>query len=173
MAGLQASFRIFCKSNPRPAELVAQLNVALKENLPQSKFVTLFLGRLDTATGVIEYANAGHTPPLWIRGDGVVELEETDLVLGVVTRADYFNRTLTLDPGDALVLFTDGVTEAENLDGDDLGSQRLVQRLSKLHGATAKEITSVIESEVLAHIGDATVADDVTLVVVGRDSATG
>ena len=77
---------------------------------------------------------------------------------------------MTLDPGDALVLFTDGVTEAENLDGDDLGSQKLVQRLVKLHGTTANEITSVIESEVLAHIGDATVADDVTLVVVGRDA---
>ena len=170
MAGLQASFRIFCKSNPRPAELVAQLNVALKENLPQSKFVTLFLGRLDTATGLIEYANAGHTPPLWIRRDRVVELEETDLVLGVVTQAGYHNRTLQLDAGDALVLFTDGVTEAENLDGDDLGSQRLVQRLATLHGASANEITTVIEGEVLAHMGDATVADDVTLVAVGRNA---
>src|SRR6202011_5980491 len=64
MAGLQASFRIFCKNDPPPAELLEQLNAALKENLPQSKFVTLFLGRLDTATGTIEYANAGHTPPL-------------------------------------------------------------------------------------------------------------
>jgi len=169
MAGLQASFRIFCKSNPRPAELVSQLNIALKENLPQSKFVTLFLGRLDTSTGLIEYANAGHTPPLWIRGDSVQELEETDLVLGVVTRADYLNRTLQLEPGDALVLFTDGVTEAENLDGDDLGSQRLVGRLGKLHGTSASAIATVIEGEVLAHIGDATVADDVTLVVVSRN----
>ena len=172
MAGLQASFRIFCKSNPRPAELVSQLNIALKENLPQSKFVTLFLGRLDTSTGLIEYANAGHTPPLWIRGDSVQELEETDLVLGVVTRADYRNRTLQLEPGDALVLFTDGVTEAENLDGDDLGSQRLVGRLGKLHGTSATAITTVIEGEVLAHIGDATVADDVTLVVVSRNATS-
>ena len=170
MAGLQASFRIFCKTNPTPAELVSQLNVALKETLPQSKFVTLFLGRLDTSTGVIEYANAGHTPPLWIRSRDVVELEETDLVLGVVTQAGYLNRTLQLAPGDALVLFTDGVTEAENADGDDLGSQRLVPRLTKLHGSTATEITSVIESEVIAHIGDATVTDDVTLVVVGRNA---
>src|SRR5213075_1126549 len=80
MAGLQASFRIFCKSNPTPAELVSQLNVALKENLPQSKFVTLFLGRLDTNTGLIEYANAGHTPPLLVARDSVTELGETDLL---------------------------------------------------------------------------------------------
>ena len=169
MAGLQASFRIFCKSNPTPAELVSQLNSALKENLPQSKFVTLFLGRLDTNTGLIEYANAGHTPPLWIRRNGVDELQETDLVLGVVTRADYLNRTLKLEPGDALVLFTDGVTEAENLDGDDLGSHRLINRLATLHGAPATAIITVIEGEVLAHMGDATVADDLTLVVVSRN----
>ena len=71
MAGLQAAFRIYSKSDPDPATLVTQLNVALKENLPQSKFVTLFLGRLDTNTGVIEYANAGHTPPLCCASDGV------------------------------------------------------------------------------------------------------
>ena len=67
MAGLQVAFRIFSKSDPDPATLVTQLNVALKENLPQSKFVTLFLGRLDTNTGMIEYVNAGHTPPLWLQ----------------------------------------------------------------------------------------------------------
>ncbi|HEX7808209.1 MAG TPA: SpoIIE family protein phosphatase, partial [Thermoanaerobaculia bacterium] len=61
MAGLQVAFRIFSKTDPDPATLVTQLNLALKENLPQSKFVTLFLGRLDTKTGHIEYVNAGHT----------------------------------------------------------------------------------------------------------------
>src|SRR5437764_15327075 len=110
MAGLQASFRIFCKGDPSPAALVAQLNDALKDTLPQSKFVTLFLGRLDLPTGVIEYANAGHTPPLWVRKDGIEELGDTDLVLGVVTRAEFHEQKLQLAPGDALVLFTDGVT---------------------------------------------------------------
>src|SRR5207302_854566 len=96
MAGLQASFRIFCKGDPRPADLVMQLNDAMKETLPQSKFVTLFVGRLDTATGTIEYANAGHNPPLWVRSTGVEELADTDLLLGVVTRAEYRHRTLQL-----------------------------------------------------------------------------
>src|SRR5205085_2803741 len=114
MAGLQAAFRIYTKNDPDPAELVSQLNIALKENLPQSKFVTLFLGRLDTGTGMIEYANAGHTPPLIVRRDGVDELSETDILLGVVTHADFINRKIQLDHGDALILFTDGVTEAED-----------------------------------------------------------
>jgi sigma-B regulation protein RsbU (phosphoserine phosphatase) len=172
MAGLQASFRIFCKNDPTPAELLSQLNVALKDNLPQSKFVTLFLGRLDLSSGVIEYANAGHTPPLWICRDGVEELGETDLILGVVTRAEFRAHSLQLAPGDALVLYTDGVSEAENSEGEDLGgSQHLAQRLASMHGADADVLTSAIEAEVLAHIQDAPLADDVTLVVVSRNAA--
>ncbi|MEA2164082.1 MAG: phosphoserine phosphatase RsbU/P [Thermoanaerobaculia bacterium] len=170
MAGLQASFRIFCKNDPTPAELVSQLNDALKDTLPQSKFVTLFLGRLDLATGVIEYANAGHTPPLWLRKDAVEELGDTDLVLGIVTRAEFRAHKLQLAPGDALVLFTDGVTEAEDEDGSDLGSlDHVTTRLAPMHGEDAEALTAAIESVVLDHMGDAPLADDVTLVVVSRN----
>lgn len=169
MAGLQASFRIFTKNDPKPADLMAQLNVALKENLPQSKFVTLFLGRLDTKTGGIEYANAGHTPPLWVRRDGVEEMGETDLVLGVITRAGYQNRTLQLAPGDSLVLFTDGLSEAENRDGEDLASTAFAQKLATVHGLPADEVTKNIEEAVLSHVEETPLADDVTLVVVSRN----
>ena len=169
MAGLQAAFRIFSKNDPPPAELVSQLNEALKDNLPQSKFVTLFLGRLDTATGLIEYANAGHTPPLHVRRDQVDELIETDLLLGVVTRAEYVNRTLQLEPGDSLVLFTDGVTDAEGGTGPELGTVELMKALGGLHGAGATDVGNAIEESVLQHVGDAPLADDVTLIVVARN----
>ncbi len=170
MAGLQASFRIFCKNDPSPAVLVAELNTALKENLPQSKFVTLFLGRLDTKTGAIEYANAGHAPPLRIHAGGVEELADTDLVLGVITRADFLNRRLCLAPGDSLVMFTDGVSEAENGEGQELSPMQFADRLSKLHGARAEQVTQALEEAVLQHVGDAPLADDVTLVVVSRNA---
>ncbi len=170
MAGLQASFRIFSRNDPSPAVLISQLNDALKDTLPQSKFVTLFLGRLDLATGMIEYANAGHTPPLWVRKDGVEELGETDLVLGIVTHADFREHKLQLAPGDALVLFTDGVTEAENDGGEDLGGlEHVARRLATMHGADADDLTSAIESAVFAHVGDVPLADDVTLLVVSRN----
>ncbi len=168
MAGLQASFRIFCKSDLPPAQLLELLNEALKETLPQSKFVTLFLGRLDTKTGVVEYANAGHTPPLWVRNTTVDELAETDLLLGVVHRAEYTNRTLTLEPGDSLVLFTDGLSEAENMYGEELVGARFAQRLSQLHGASADDLTKTIDDVVQEHVGDTPLSDDVTLVVVSR-----
>jgi len=168
MAGLQASFRIFTKSDPTPAELMMQLNVALKENLPQSKFVTLFLGRLDTRSGVVEYANAGHTPPLWVQRDSVQELGDTDLVLGVVSLAEYTNRVMKLAPGDSLVIFTDGLSEAESLEREDIASARLQEKLKTLHGGSADELTKAIEELVLSHV-DAPLTDDVTLVVVSRN----
>lgn len=169
MAGLQVAFRIFSKSDPDPATLVSQLNVSLQENLPQSKFVTLFLGRLDTTSGTVEYVNAGHTPPLWLKKDGIVELSESDLLLGVIARAPYANRSLILAPGDSLVLFTDGVSEARADDGHDLGSGKLIAALSPHHGADAEAIAELVNQTVLDHVGDEeTLDDDVTLVVVSR-----
>lgn len=171
MAGLQVAFRIFSKTDPDPATLVTQLNVTLKENLPQSKFVTLFLGCLDTKSGKVEYVNAGHTPPLWLRRSGAIELTESDLLLGVVSRAEFVNRQLQLDPGDSLVLFTDGVTEARNAEGFDLGSMLIGTALAKLHGADADAIASSVNDTVLTHVGDAeNLDDDVTLLVVSRAS---
>jgi serine phosphatase RsbU (regulator of sigma subunit) len=171
MAGLQVAFRIFSKSDPDPSVLVTQLNVALKENLPQSKFVTLFLGRLDTHTGMIEYVNAGHTPPLWLSRNGVVELGESDLLLGVVSRAEFTTRRLQLDPGDSLILFTDGVTEARDRAGIDLGSMIIADALKPLHGADANTISTSVNESVLQHVGDAeNLDDDVTLLIVSRAS---
>ena len=168
MAGLQASFRIFTRNDPRPADLMMQLNVALKDNLPQSKFVTLVLGRLDTKTGVVEYANAGHTPPLWIQSDGVEELAETDLVLGVISRAQYNNRTMRLAPGDSLVIFTDGLSEAEGIEQEEVASATLQKKLATLHGASAEGVVRAVEDLVLSDV-DTPVTDDVTLVVVSRN----
>ena len=168
MAGLQASFRIFTRNDPKPAELMMQLNVALKDNLPQSKFVTLFLGRLDTQSGVVEYANAGHTPPLWVKNDSVDELAETDLVLGVISRAQYNNRTLQLSPGDALVIFTDGLSEAEGIEQQEKSLVALKEKVATLHGVPAEEVVQTIEDLVLTDV-DTPVTDDVTLVVVSRN----
>jgi sigma-B regulation protein RsbU (phosphoserine phosphatase) len=168
MAGLQASFRIFTRNDPKPAELMMQLNVALKDNLPQSKFVTLFLGRLDTSSGVVEYANAGHTPPLWIKRDSVEELAETDLVLGVISRAQYNNRTLQLTQGDSLVIFTDGLSEAEGIEQQEKALVALKEKVATLHGVAAEEVVQAIEDLVLTDV-DTPVTDDVTLVVVSRN----
>ena len=170
MAGLQVAFRIFSKSDPDPATFVTQLNGALREILPRSKFVTLFLGRLDTTTGSIEYVNAGHTPPLWIRRDGVEEVVAGDLLLGVVSSAEYVNRKMTLEPGDSLILFTDGVSEAQSASGDELGATGLARKFREFHGAGAGRIAERLVDVVLSHAGEAdALDDDVTIVVVSRE----
>jgi sigma-B regulation protein RsbU (phosphoserine phosphatase) len=170
MAGLQVAFRIFSKTDPDPATLVKQLNLTLKENLPQSKFVTLFLGRLDTTTGIVDYVNAGHTPPLWLRKGEAVELHESDLLLGVVSRAEFINRTLQLAPGDSLILYTDGVTEARNADDVELDAKLLGDSLKALHGSNASKISEALHDTVLNHVGGDPEAldDDVTVLVVSR-----
>ncbi|MGZ5492983.1 MAG: GAF domain-containing SpoIIE family protein phosphatase, partial [Thermoanaerobaculia bacterium] len=170
MAGLQVAFRIFAKSNPDPATFATQLNSALVETLPRSKFVTLFLGRLDTASGTVEFVNAGHTPPLWVKRDGVEEVTANDILLGIVATATYTNRTLQLKPGDCLVLFTDGVTEARNSGGTELGAHTLADAILATHGTNAETVANVISETVLKHAGDAeALDDDVTVVVVSRD----
>ena len=172
MAGLQVAFRIFSKNDPDPATFVTQLNGALREILPRSKFVTLFLGRLDTTTGSIEYVNAGHTPPLWIRRAGVEEVVASDLLLGVVSAAEYVNRKLTLEPGDSLILFTDGVSEAQSASGAELAAVGFAERFRELHGAMAGKIAERLADAVLAHVGEPdALEDDLTIVVVSREGA--
>jgi phosphoserine phosphatase RsbU/P len=168
MAGLQSAFRIFCKSDPTPGELVSQLNLVLKENLPRSKFVTLFAGRVDSRTGIVEYANAGHIPPLRIAADGVIELADTDLLLGMFPNAVYRTQTVELRVADALVLFTDGVTDAENAEGAELGSAKLAETLAPLHGKEAGAMIEGIVQSVNAHTSEQSLEDDLTLVVVCR-----
>lgn len=169
MAGLQVAFRIFSKNDPDPAAFVTQLNGALREILPRSRFVTLFLGRLDTSTGAIEYVNAGHTPPLWIRRGGVEEVVAGDLLLGVVSSAEYVNRRIVLEPGDSLVLFTDGVSEAQDAAGAELGSDGVASQFHELHGARAGIVAARVADTVLSHAGEPdALDDDVTIVVVSR-----
>ncbi len=169
-AGLQIAFRIFAKDNPDPATLASQLNTALHETLPRSKFVTLFLGRLDTKSGEVEYVNAGHVPPLWLRRDGAEEVLAGDVLLGVMLGATYTNHRLHLEPGDALVLFTDGVTDAENSKGIELGPAVLAAALRDTHGRPADDVAYAVNEAVLMHTGDAdALDDDLTLVVIARD----
>ena len=169
MAGLQAAFRIFAKADPKPNDLIAQLNPVLKENLPQSKFVTLFAGRVDTTTGLVEYCNAGHTPPLWVRQGSAVELTETDLLLGMFTKAEYRTQKMTLDRGDALVLFTDGLTEAEDSEGQEFGGSRITETVANFYGDDANTIAESVQKAVLEHTNESSLGDDLTLVVVSRD----
>jgi len=101
----------------------------------------------------------------------VTELGETDLLLGIVTQADYTQRTLQLDPGDSLILFTDGVTEAEDSDGNEFGSAIVMEKLKTYHGSPAAVIANLVDEAVISHVGEVeALGDDVTIVVVSREA---
>jgi len=121
MSGLATAFNIFTRSDPAPADLVRELNVTLAPKTAPTKFATLVAGVLNPEDGVIDFTNAGHVPPLVISSSGISRLGVTDLVVGLFPQAQYRNQSIRLESGDSLVLFTDGVTEAENVKEEQLG----------------------------------------------------
>jgi phosphoserine phosphatase RsbU/P len=170
MAGLQSAFRIFSGTDPKPAELISQLNVAMKASLPPTRFITIFVGRLHPDSGRVEYANAGHTPPLVFTASGVKYVDQTDLLLAMFSKADYRNHEIELAPGDSLVLFTDGITEAENAAGEELGTHRFHELAPAVHGRSADEVAEALERVTLDFAEGRPLQDDLTMVVVTREA---
>jgi phosphoserine phosphatase RsbU/P len=167
MASIATAFGIFARSSTSPAELVTSLNKTLSPKTAPSKFVTLVAGLLDPATGLIRFTNAGHTHPLVLRSHGVEQIMPTNMVVGLFAGAVYHEQQLTLEPGDSLALFTDGVTEAEDADGNELG-EHFNDLVAPLRGLPATEITSIIERHTLEHSGEIGLTDDLTLLAITR-----
>ena len=170
MSSLATAFNIFTRSDPAPADLVRELNLTLAPKTAPSKFATLVAGVLDPATGVIDYANAGHVPPLVVTSSGVQTLKTTDVVVGLFPTAQYRNQMIRLEAGDSLVLFTDGVTEAENEREDQLGLPAVADLLKTLHGERAEAMLSAIDGCVQKFVGPVAMGDDVTLLAITRTS---
>lgn len=148
----------------QPAALAEAVNRELCQNNDERMFVTLFLGLFDTRTGILSFINAGHPPPHILRtGGAAVQIEsKPGLPLGVRPNAKYPGRTLTMQPGDAMFLCSDGVFEALNEKGDLFSIDRLSQELSANHNADPVEIVRVIKNAVDKFAGSAPKADDVT-----------
>ncbi|HEX6176924.1 MAG TPA: SpoIIE family protein phosphatase [Thermoanaerobaculia bacterium] len=168
MSSLATAFDIFSRTDPTPADLVRDLNRTMAPKTSPTKFATLVAGVLHPATGEIEYTNAGHVPPLVVGAGGVDELKTTDLVVGLFETAQYRTQRVSLNGGDSLVLFTDGVTEAENEKEDQLGLEAIAEMLRTFHRKSATAIVESIEGRVQQFIGDATPGDDVTLLTISR-----
>ena len=168
MSSVATAFQIFTRSDPSPADLLREINATLAPKTSPSKFVTLFAGVLDPARGVVDFANGGHVPPLVVGRDGVRTLKTTDLVVGLFATAQYRNQSVQLEPGDSLVMFTDGVTEAENAAEEQLGVEPVVELLQTMHGTEAGRILQTIDERVRLHIGDVPAGDDVTMLAVTR-----
>ncbi len=171
MSNVQASVRALAGNGFSPAELAASLNRSVKQNTTAGKFVTLFYAELDTRTRTLAYTNAGHCPPVLIRADGRAErLEIGGAVLGVIKDWPYQQGSLALTPGDRLLFFTDGITEAANGREDQFGPQqfgedRLIELARALRQRSAPEIKDRILDAVSKYCGGRA-EDDITLLVM-------
>jgi serine phosphatase RsbU (regulator of sigma subunit)/signal transduction protein with GAF and PtsI domain len=153
-----------------PSAAVAQTNNLILADTRSELFVTLFYAILDPNTGAIVYVNAGHMPPLLVRAaDGSMEeLRTGDMAIGVLPDEEYQERTAVLEAGDTLILYTDGLVDAMDGEGQMFGRQRLKQVVAAHRSAAAQELAGHITDAVDAHVGDSAQFDDLTLVVARR-----
>jgi len=160
--------RAHIHENASPARVLARVNDALCFYVPESMFITLFYAVLDTSQGLMYYANAGHEPPVvWSsRAGRFRSLACTGMALGFVQGAEFVEESLTLEPEDVLVMYTDGVTEARNAGGFlDISGLRDAAR--GVVGESAARVAEAIETRAREHAGGR-LTDDIALLVVKR-----
>lgn len=169
MALLLAILRTLLDEGLDPATLMHRLNQQIWRHAPRSRFITLFLAIYDPGTGHLTWVNAGHLPPMLRRRDGETErLATGDVALGLASRGGFQAVTTELVPGDVLVLYSDGITEAEGPDGTPFDEEGLARVVTAMADATAPDLGSGILREVAAHAQDTRFADDLTVVVLRR-----
>lgn len=170
MAVSHTLLRFAGKNAIEPTTVIADSNTILATESFDSMFVTLFYGVYNTTTGEIRYVNAGHNAPYIVRRNG--EVEELsgcgNICLGVMPDVPFNASSVTLNPGDAIVTFTDGVTEAFSANGELFGEKRLEALLATLADKTAEETTAAVNTAVQKHAEGAEQSDDITTLVLKR-----
>jgi sigma-B regulation protein RsbU (phosphoserine phosphatase) len=169
MALIQGSLHTLTAAGMRGSELMAKLNRYLCANIPNNRLVTLFYCEIDTASGEFCYINAGHNAPFLLRRDQQVErLSSTSIVLGVTPEVVYEPVASRLCPGDLLLLFTDGVTEAFNPGEEEYGEERLESFLRKNSTTPSPDLIRGIVGDVLAFCNSTWPRDDITITLIRR-----
>ena len=177
MTLLRGMLRAEVLSGHEPGRILHDLNAMAQEDLAHShRFVTLFYSDYDPRTRQLRYANAAHNPPLiWRRQGGQVErLDAAGLLIGLQADAEFSSQQLVLEPGDVLLYYTDGVTEATGFSGERFEEKRLLDALqhSCRSGATAQQILEQLFARLDRFVGaDRTLEDDASLVVLKVDEA--
>ena len=169
MAILLAMLRTLVDEGLESARLLERLNVQVARHSPASRFITFSYGIYDPRTGRYEYVNAGHLPPLVRRRDGRFEqLEGNGLALGMFEQASYESRAVTIEPGDLLVLYSDGITEAENPSGRAFEESGLEQVIARAADSDTEAIGRAVLTAVDAHADGMKLYDDLTVLVLAR-----
>ena len=167
MPCIEVALRMDAPRFPRTNDLLENFNDVVHQITGGDRFISLFYGKLSTRTRSVEYTNAGHNPPLVIRGGcDPIPLDKGGPVLGVLSGSAYESARIHLETGDVLLLFTDGVVEAQNPAGEEYSVQRLARIVSSHLQQTPSELIDTIHASVIEFQGTSVLADDLTLVVL-------
>jgi sigma-B regulation protein RsbU (phosphoserine phosphatase) len=169
MSNLQAAVRGQSLVNATAAECVDCCNTMLFHNTPPEKFSTFFFGILDTKTHQMTYTNAGHNFPFLFSAGQERQLEESDIVLGIMETFPFKEQRIAFEPGDIFVLYSDGITEAICKDGTEFGEPRLASVIAGNMNASAGELTDKIIEEVNRHTDECFQYDDMTLLIIKKE----
>ncbi|HVT61767.1 MAG TPA: SpoIIE family protein phosphatase [Thermoanaerobaculia bacterium] len=155
-----------------PEEICAKLSRLLYRRTPPEKYATVFVAVLEPASGVLRYANAGHNPPLIVRAGGtagdIEQLGPTGVPIALLPAAEYGAATASLEPGDTLLLYTDGIVEAVDPEDEEYGLERLADFCSQHRDAGCAALAAALESDLESFVRGVPFADDRTLVIARR-----
>ena len=167
MAFLRASLRAATHIGYATHISMAKVNYLLWESIERNQFVTAFYGILDGPNRTLSYSNAGHTPSLLVHADGSHRfIDRGNVPLGMFRDTRYHEYYLSFDPGDVLVLYTDGVTEATNPAGEEFGRERLAEAVKAHTNLSARDLIAGLQGEVLNWTDGLGATDDVTFFVI-------
>jgi len=176
MSNLHAALQILVPEHSAPIEVIQRLNHLFHHNINLTNFVTLFLARYEPENRTLTYSSAGHNPPLLVRarpgaespgaGDPVTWLKPTGPAIGLVERFDAGAAQVSLSPGDVLLLYTDGVTEAMDAKQVTFGEGRLAELVRRRANMPAQELVGAVREGLGAHVRGRPLVDDATIVVL-------
>lgn len=167
MAFLRASLRAATHIGYATHISMAKVNFLLWESIESNLFVTAFYGILDAQKGTLAYSNAGHNPPLLVNAAGTSRfIDKGEQPLGMFRETRYHQYYLHFEPGDVLVLYTDGATEANSPSGEEFGRERLAQAVKKTYDRPAREMIASLQMEILEWTANAGSNDDVTFFII-------
>ena len=170
MAGFRMGLLAEVRNEFAIRAVMRKVNRLLYESTDRDKFVTAFYGVLDHKNRALIFSNAGHNPPILFRREGRIEyLEDGGVALGVLPAAEYDDRPITFRPGDLLLFYTDGVSEAESPTGEHFGQQRIERLVESVLDRSAADILASLVARVQEWSGDRGPTDDLTLVVLKVD----
>jgi sigma-B regulation protein RsbU (phosphoserine phosphatase) len=169
MSSLHAAVRAQSQARSSISEVMGEINQYIFENSPPNKFLTLLYGELNTETGQLTYSNAGHNTPMLLRRSGeVVKLDRGGLPIGLMPGVAYQEDTVSFEPGDVLIIYSDGITESIDEKDEEFGETRLLDVVKNNLTRSASGIRDRIDEALSRFVGTTAPIDDMTLMIIRR-----